>query len=57
MIYKEDGERRIIFKMIILLYNLRARRVGINQILNTYMPSLTQNANNVFVGPILDSNN
>jgi len=28
-----------------LLYNMRARMVGINQILNTYMPRLMWDAN------------
>ena len=37
-LYEENGERRIIFKFMLLLHNVRARRVGINQIRNTYMP-------------------
>jgi hypothetical protein len=40
---EEFGERKIILKMILLLYNLQARKVGINQIKNTYMPALTAN--------------
>jgi DDE superfamily endonuclease len=52
-IYEEFGERRIIMKMCLLLYNLRARRVGINQIRNTYMPALNVNANEMFVGPLI----
>jgi hypothetical protein len=52
-IYEEFGERRIIMKMCLLLYNLRARRVGINQIRNTYMPALNMDANQMFVGPLL----
>ncbi len=43
--YEERGERRIVLKLIVLLYNMRARMVGINQILNTYMPYLDRNAN------------
>jgi hypothetical protein len=31
--------------MLVLLYNMRARMVGINQIKNTYMKHLTKNAN------------
>ncbi len=42
--YEECGERQIILKMMVLLYNLRARMVGINQICNTYMRHLTQDA-------------
>ena len=48
-IYEEFGERKIILKSILLLYNLRARKVGINQIKNTYMPALTANANEMFI--------
>ena len=44
-IYEEHGEQRIVLKMFVLLYNLRARMVGINQIRNTYMPHLQRNAN------------
>jgi len=42
---KNGGERRIVMKMFVLLYNMRARMVGINQIQNTYMPHLLRNAN------------
>ena len=44
-VYEERGERRIYLKMLILLYNMRARMVGINQIRNTYMRHLTRDAN------------
>ncbi len=43
-VYDERGERRICLKMLALLYNMRARMVGINQIRNTYMKHLTRNA-------------
>ena len=46
--YEERGERRITLKMITLIYNMRARMVGINQIRNTYMEYLNNNANMVF---------
>ena len=49
IIYEESGERKRIMKSCILLYNLRARKVGINQILNTYMPSLKKDANRTFL--------
>ena len=42
MIYKEKGERKVILKFIVLLYNYRARKVGLNHILNTYMPELSK---------------
>ena len=44
-IYEERGERRLVMKMFVLLYNMRARMVGINQIRNTYMTHLNCNAN------------
>jgi hypothetical protein len=47
LVYEERGEQRIIMKMmILLLYNFRARLVGINQIKNVYMANLIQDANN-----------
>jgi hypothetical protein len=49
LIYEEYGERRVILKVLILLYNLRARKVGINQIKNTYMPALELDANELFM--------
>jgi hypothetical protein len=42
--FETKGERRIAIKMMVLLYNLRARLVGINQIKNVFMPSLVVNA-------------
>jgi hypothetical protein len=30
---------------IVLLYNFKADKVGLNQILNTYMPALSKDAN------------
>ena len=42
IIYEENGEQEIILKFIALLYNYRVRSVGINQILNHYMPSLSK---------------
>ena len=46
--YEDYGERKHIMKMAILLYNLRATRVGINQIKNTYMPRLEEPADGMF---------
>ncbi len=46
IVHEERGERRIMMKMMILLYNLRVRLVGINQIKNVYMANLNQDANN-----------
>ncbi len=44
-VYKERGDQRISPKMLVLIYNMHARMVGINQIWNTYMKHLDQNAN------------
>ena len=46
--FKEIGQRKLMMKVMILLFNLRARRVGINQILNVYMPSLNVNVNELY---------
>ena len=46
--YEETGERRIVMKMLCLLYNLRARTVGINQIKNVFMKQLDEDVNNEF---------
>ncbi len=36
--YEDHGERRIIMKLYVMLFNLRLWLVGINQICNVYMP-------------------
>jgi hypothetical protein len=46
-IYEECEEQRIVLKMFVLLYNMRARMVGINQIRNTYMPHLLCNSKDI----------
>ena len=38
--FETRGERRISIKMMVLIYNLRARMVGINQIRNFFLPAL-----------------
>jgi hypothetical protein len=43
--YEEEGERQRVLHSMFLLYNLRTRMVGINQIRNFYMPFLQINAN------------
>ena len=54
---EEFGERRIIINLMVVLCNYQASKVGINQILNSFMSntggffsykSLAQDANNVF---------
>jgi hypothetical protein len=44
-IYEEEGERQRVLHSMFLLYNLRTRMVGINQIRNYYMPFLQMNGN------------
>eukprot|EP00804_Cyclotella_cryptica_P010121 CCRYP_018494-RA/>CCRYP_018494-RA protein AED:0.03 eAED:0.03 QI:578/1/1/1/0/0/2/26/188 len=46
---EERGQRKLMMKLMILLYNLRTRRVGINQILNVYMPSLNEDVNALYI--------
>jgi hypothetical protein len=53
-LYEEYGERRLNLTMLVLLFNLRARKVGINQIRTVYMPNLERNAYDYFVGPLLN---
>jgi hypothetical protein len=45
IVYKERGEHRIFLKLLVLIYNMSVMMVGINQIRNTYMKHLMQNAN------------
>jgi hypothetical protein len=47
-IYEENGERRIMMKVWLHLCNLRARRVGINQIRSMYLLALEVNVNEQF---------
>ena len=46
-LYEEGGERKVMLKMMLMLFNYRARKVGINQIQNTYMPYLETYGNDV----------
>jgi hypothetical protein len=47
-VYEETSERRILMKMLCLLYNVRALTVGINQIKNVFTKQLDEDANNEF---------
>jgi hypothetical protein len=49
LIYEENGERRIMFDCLFLLFNLQSRLVNINQITSVYLPSLDIDANIEFV--------
>lgn len=45
MRFEQNGERKKIISSLVLLFNLRARLVGINQILSTFMPHLRLEGN------------
>lgn len=47
--YEERGVRKIVLLSILILFNLRARLVGINHILTSYMPHLRVEANKVLL--------
>jgi hypothetical protein len=55
MKFETRGERKVTLTMLILLYNLRARAVGINQLLSFYAAPLDCDANVEFVPPLLNS--
>ena len=38
IIYEEKGERKLILDLIIYLHNYKTMKIGINEILNKYMP-------------------
>ena len=54
--YEEFRERKVVLHLMVLLYNFQAAKVGINQIMNTFMSktegfysySITPDANNEF---------
>ena len=49
MVFEERGERKVTLCVMILLYNLRANRVGINQLTSVYAAPLLRDANLDFV--------
>jgi len=49
MEFEECGERKVTLTVMILLYNLRARMVGTNQLRSFYMGALYRDANVEFV--------
>lgn len=44
-IYEERGGKKLMLWSAVLLFNLRARLVGLNQILSTYMPNFGAETN------------
>ena len=55
MKFESRGERKVTLTMMILLYNLCARAVGINQLHSFYAIPLLRDANAEFVIPLLDN--
>ena len=55
MKFEVCGERKVTLTMMILIYNLRARMVGINQLQSFYTGSLNRDANIEFVPPLLNT--
>ena len=46
--FESIGQWKQMMKLMILLFNLRARQVGINQSLNVYMPALIMDVNEIY---------
>jgi hypothetical protein len=55
MKFEECGECKVTLTVMILLYNLRARVVGINQLNSFYMGPLNCDANLEFLPPLLST--
>jgi hypothetical protein len=55
MQFEERGEWKVTLTMMVLLYNLRARMVGINQLNSFYAVPLHRDANIDFVIPLLNT--
>jgi hypothetical protein len=55
MKFETRGERRVTLTMMILLYNLQARAVGINKLKSVYTALLDRNANIDFLSPLIDN--
>ncbi len=53
MKFEERGERKVTLTVMILLYNLQARMIGINQLRSFYMGALYRDANVEFVPPLV----
>ena len=47
-IYEERGERALMLRLVVLIYNYSVNTVGINQIRNVYMPWLEEDSNTFF---------
>ena len=47
-VYEERGERKRILKLCFFVYNVRARRVGINQLHSVYLEHLDRNPTDLY---------
>ena len=47
-IYEERGERALMLRLVVLIYNYRVNTVGVNQIRNIYMPWLEEDSNTFY---------
>jgi hypothetical protein len=55
MKFETRGEQRVTLTIMILLYNLQAWAVGINQFKSVYTAPLDHNANIEFLGPLINN--
>jgi hypothetical protein len=55
MKFEERGERKVTLTVMILMYNLRAQMVGINQLNSFYMGALYRDANVEFVPRLVNT--
>ena len=55
MKFEERGERKVMLTVMILLYNLRARMVGINQLKSFYVGALYRDPNIEFVPRLVNT--
>jgi hypothetical protein len=55
MKFEERGERKVTLTVMISLYNLRARLVGLNQLKSFYVAALYRDANVEFVPQLVNT--
>ena len=55
MKFEERGERKVTLTVMILMYNLRAQMVGLNQLNSFYMGALYRDANVEFVPRLVNT--
>jgi len=55
LIYEERGERKLFLHLKVVLFNARTRMVGLNQLLHTFMASLSVEAKPLLTRPFVNS--